>query len=487
MTTECDICCEAFNKSKYARVDCPSCEAKICRCCTRKYLLDSKDDPHCMGCKSRWERDTFTTATLKSFVNNEWKSHHGDGLLDEEISRLPSTMSAVENYKICLNLDDQRLVLANELRELRIQQQNIDNKFSMLTQEIHTRRSSGFKTDTKKVFIKKCPGDDCKGFLSTQYKCELCELKVCPKCFTIKNRGGEDGEETKQGEHVCNEDDLKSAELIKKDTRNCPGCGTSIFQTEGCDQMWCTQCHTPFSWKTGRKIHGVIHNPHFYAWQNAGGEQAAINVPGAVMCGGLPPLYNYKVGITRALKVAFPLSPQQNLVGVVQPGGSRIGWDGSNEQKLLRRAIDIHRATTHFAQVELNRVRMRCNEAVDNEDLRIRYIMSEIDKEELKTTLLRRDTQRQKAMAILQIYELVNTIFTESIKDIYEGVVLGTEVGDETALHNIERNMNRCDSIRKYANDNLKKVSVMYNQTVRIIDVDFYTTAQKFKLVDLEN
>ena len=326
MTTECDICCETFNKSKHARVDCPSCEAKICRCCTRKYLLDSKDDPHCMGCKSRWERDTFTTATLKSFVDNDWKSHHGDGLLDDEISRLPSTMSAVENYKICLNLDDQRLVLANELRELRIQQQNIDNKFSMLTQEIHTRRSSGFKTDTKKVFIKKCPGDDCKGFLSTQYKCELCELKVCPKCFTIKNRGGEDGEETKQGEHVCNEDDLKSAELIKKDTRNCPGCGTSIFQTEGCDQMWCTQCHTPFSWKTGRKIHGVIHNPHFYAWQNAGGEQAPINAPGAVMCGGLPPLYNYRQGIERALKSHFPFDE------------AREGWRASALGRTLGRS-----------------------------------------------------------------------------------------------------------------------------------------------------
>jgi hypothetical protein len=41
--------------------------------------------------------------------------------------------------------------------------------------------------------------------------------------------------------------------------------------------------------------------------------------------------------------------------------------------------------------------------------------------------------------------------------------------------------------MRKYANDNLKKVSVMYSQTVRIIDIDFYTTGKKFKRADLVN
>ena len=30
---------------------------------------------------------------------------------------------------------------------------------------------------------------------------------------------------------------------------------------KNCDQMWCVQCHTAFSWKTGLKVNGVIHNP----------------------------------------------------------------------------------------------------------------------------------------------------------------------------------------------------------------------------------
>lgn len=483
MARECDICCETFDRSKHAKVECPSCDANICRTCTRKYLLESNDEPHCMACKSRWERDTFIAATLKSFVDNQWKSHHGDGLIEQEMSRLPSTMPAVENYKTCLKLEEMEKQLLDEYTKIRHQMDDLCSRRYKITEEINARRNGNYGKTTKKAFIKKCPGEGCNGFLSTQYKCELCGIKVCSKCFAIKSRGDE---ETKHGEHICNEDDLKSAELIKKETRNCPSCGTGIYKLEGCDQMWCTQCHTPFSWKTGKKVHGVIHNPHFYAWQNAGGGQANINAPGAVMCGGLPPIYNYRTGISRAMKLPFIAAPVLS---------SETTWNDSEENMLLNRAVVLHRATTHFAHVELDRVRTRCNGVTDNEDLRIRFMMNEIDKKEMKSVLLKRDTQRQKAMAILQIYELVNTIFTESVRDIYEGVVLGAIRGQggsitwegETPKEIIKRNLNRCDQMRTYANDNLKKVSVMYSQTVRIIDRDFYTTGKKFKRADLAN
>ena len=45
--------------------------------------------------------------------------------------------------------------------------------------EIRVILSAGRSTKTeRKAFIKRCPADDCRGFLSSQWKCGLCE-NIC--------------------------------------------------------------------------------------------------------------------------------------------------------------------------------------------------------------------------------------------------------------------------------------------------------------------
>lgn len=477
-TTECDICCETFNKSTLKRVSCSSCPASICRLCTRKYLIDSNDEPHCMSCKNRWERDVFIQACLKTFVDNDWRSHHGDVLVEDEMSRMSSTMPAVDNYKVCKQLKKNDNEIKNRVQELKNEMNVLRSMQDEIYIELRVRQDSGgFAGKDKRVFIKKCPGNKCKGFLSSKYKCEICDLKVCAKCFAIKDAVGE---ETKQDAHVCNEDDILSAELIKKETRHCPNCATDIFKTEGCDQMWCTQCQTPFSWKTGLKVKGTVHNPHFYAWQAAGGVAAVA--PGAVLCGGLPPLYNFRVGLIRAMKQLYPNINPRRL-------------QDTEEGEVCAEAIALHRATAHFEGVELDRVRLLCNEAINHEDLRIRYILGLISSEEMKATILKRYKQKEKAQAILGIYELVNTVFTDSVRDIYQGIVRDAQQSNDggciewapgqNPYNIITRNLERCHSIRAYANQNLGKVSVIYSQYVGIIHQDFYTLNKKFKRKDL--
>ena len=51
-------------------------------------------------------------------------------------------------------------------------------------------------------------------------------------------------------EHKCNEDDINTAKLLKKDTKYCPKCNFGITKISGCDVMFCTQCNTSFNWKT---------------------------------------------------------------------------------------------------------------------------------------------------------------------------------------------------------------------------------------------
>ena len=85
---------------------------------------------------------------------------------------------------------------------------------------------------------------------------------------------------------------------------------------------------------------------------------------------------------------------------------------------------------------------------------------------------------------MLQIYELVNTVFTESIRDISQSLSNGGN--DEHPVNIIIRNFERCEALRKYANKELSKISVVYSQTVAYIKPDYYTDSRKYKTSDLK-
>jgi len=42
------------------------------------------------------------------------------------------------------------------------------------------------KSKKARVFVRACPNNDCRGFLSSHWKCGLCELYTCSKCHVLK-------------------------------------------------------------------------------------------------------------------------------------------------------------------------------------------------------------------------------------------------------------------------------------------------------------
>ena len=101
-----------------------------------------------------------------------------------------------------------------------------------------------------------CPNNNCNGFiLSESNTCEICEKRVCKDCGVSMLKG-----------HICKDNDIESHQEILNMSKRCPNesCRHLIVKSEGCDQMTCTSCYTPFYWSTGKIVTAErIHNPYY--------------------------------------------------------------------------------------------------------------------------------------------------------------------------------------------------------------------------------
>lgn len=447
---QCSICYEDYTKSERAPVVCGHCDYSACKKCVRRYLLSKSEYYHCMNCKKSWDLAFARKNLNSSFIDKEYKQHRKALLFDIEKARLPETMPHVEKYLSIKPLEQENITLKTEIAKLETIMYQMRTNMRQNNAKIENYRRGNFnygeaksgEAKEKRVFMKGCPVDGCRGFLSTQWKCGICKIFVCKRCM-------EPIGDNKDAEHVCNEDSVKTAEMLKKETKNCPSCAAAIFKISGCDQMWCTQCHIAFSWKTGQKVTGVIHNPHFYQWQRNNG--GATQNPNAVHCGGIPGYYIFRNRVRTFLTFCSP--------------------------DLVNDLMRLHRASIHFGQVELANYRTRVQRNTDNTDLRVKYLAKEITEVDMKKKLATRDTAKMKARAILDVYELFNNVITEAIMSIYN---INSTNDPESCCMILKQEVTKIDNVRRYCNEELRKVSKNYKQCVKLIRQSLYTDSEKF-------
>lgn len=438
MAASCNICCEFYNKSTRSVVKCcfGDCNFEACKNCVRKYLLSSTNDPHCMNCKKSWNQDFMTMNLNRSFVSQEYKETRMDLLLETEMSKMPQTMEAAQREKQIQDEKKNIMDIDDEINELQMKIKKLSSKRRHYRIKIQELQYNSVETKERKKFIMPCPGNDCRGFLSSQYKCEMCNMHTCPKCLVIIGPN-------KNVEHVCNEDMVKSAELIKQETKPCPSCGTRISKISGCNQMWCTNCHIAFSWNTGTIDNGPVHNPHFYEYQkttNANG--VAPRNPGDVVCGGLCSIYTLR----RATESKLNKTPygKENRVYI---------------QKIITDIESLHRIGLHISEVSLPHFRNQARDIDHNESLRVDYILKRKTKEELRNTVYQRDHSRQKNKEVLYIFELLNVSLIEMFAQIIQSQNNEKEFADE-----IEGFLKQFENLAKYCNENFENISVSYNR-----------------------
>ena len=386
---ECDICCEY----KTIFIVCSYCKTQACETCVQKFIEDRPREPLCMKCGNIWSREFV----LENIVDKKWFLQHiGKYILEQEKMLLPETQEEasliyhIQKLSQCLKSLPTNKSLKRMYKNADTFSKAIEEKRDILWKikySIHSTKlltitygGIGSKTGSaeKEHYIFKCPSD-CRGFISNNYRCGTCKGVVCKKCRVQINQ--------ENSEHICNEDDIKSAALVASLTKTCPKCMTQILKSGGCDQMFCVVCHTAFSWTTGKTETGVIHNPHYYEYLSTlTSPMVDIEV---LACGDIPDAITFINRITRV----------------------------TNSDIFIRKLKIIHLVAIHIRHAIVPE--WQINKVKDNIDIRVQYLLGEIDETTWASKLLFREKKRMKIKAFHDLIQMVLVILEDFVRRVF--------------------------------------------------------------------
>lgn len=476
-TMECVVCLEAV--SEKISINCPLCNTGLHPSCTQQHLLHTVLEPHCPNCLKEWSHEFLAENLPKSWCLGVFKSHRENVLLDREKSLIPETQDAAAAVVLDRRYTDARIRIYAQLRPLEGEWKEIRNRFygilaasrdDLDTEEadnamlelierkrilrpqiedfeeiiaaINTRR---YDLDTETInydiegvapqvterrqFIYPCPVPGCRGFLSTQWKCKICAAYTCYRC----------GDLLTTQDHVCNETTKASFELIRKDSKPCPQCGVPITKISGCDHMFCVDCKTSFSWKTGEIHPRGNTNPLYWQWVERNGDR-------------------------RPVATAAPADPC-SLVGVITNITTLLGKYSNHPS--IRRVLDLLQHLPHIEGVILPAQR-RVLDTDEYRPLRIQYILNELDEDQWRIAIQRIDKKRRKAQYLANIFEL----FVRGSVDIIRKLEITTP-GYHTYGADCDIILAELDKLTSLCNTELSKVKKIFSSTVYLINPDF--------------
>ena len=413
---DCSVCCESVECPK-----CPYCNFVCCVTCTGTFLLGLSKDAHCMNCNKLWNREVLLHVLPKTFVNGKYKDHRENILFEREKSLFPAMQVIISRERKFEELEKLKKQVLSKYPVDKVALDQVRNAKRRLSDLYYTQKPKV----QKKKFVRKCPVEECKGFVSSKWKCGMCENHICKDCNEIKS-----------DTHVCDPGAVETMKLLKNDTKPCPTCGEMIFKASGCSQMWCTACHAVFDWNTMQLETGLIHNPHYYEFQRRNG--TLQRHPGDVPCAG--------VG-------EFPRYGQL----IVAVGG---------DYKAIVYVGNVHQLCTHLF-AHLQGIRVADDSNYQN---RKKFMKGEISEYQFKTRIQRMEKAREK---IRDVRDILN-MFKDSLRD-----VLLQLTHREIQFKDFETMVT---NLGEYVNESLRKVKVLYDNCVMQF-LDFGTMTMKYDSV----
>lgn len=475
----CGIC---YSEKLSSCLCCSKCAFKICSGCLVKYMKTQSDpEPVCpiTECRAVFTREIIVSLHSQ-VVEKAYKEMREKFLLDIEKARLPEAQrylglrTTIENFD--KDVKPAYLARLKEIHEVQIQlsseenaiklelrkHQDVSNAYKNCEYETAYEQMYSFEPEEHyrerytRTTLCPCPSDGCRGFvISETGKCGVCDTEVCKRCM-LQVRGNS---------HTCDPNDVESAKEIKSQTRPCPKCAIPISKIDGCDQMWCVSCHTPFSWKTGAIVRGAIHNPHFFAYQRerAGG-------------GDIP-------------RVEGDL-PENGAEDEDRCGNGQVAaiWGFINAKYMWHPKVEpisdfliaYRQFAEHFQNEMLPVINERQATAVDCTDLRVKFLLNEITEKEFAAGVQQRDKKRQKELevdgCILIFFDSANRIYTNFVAD-------HTKVVDD-----IVEAKRQIENLIVMTNERFEKISQVYKNKVHPIEYcyDPVSRLNVFKFISKE-
>jgi hypothetical protein len=378
-----------------------------------------------MNCKNEWNTEFIDATFSKYFRTTVYKEYRENLLLEREKSFLPETQIIIEMNR------EQKEIVKKELDKYRKQRDGLSELIRIKSKQyVKLTENPGLTLDDITIDIKrthqyyrKCPEMKCRGFVNNRNVCGICKCKVCPLCLEKINDS-----------HKCNQDTIETIKSVQKECKSCPNCHIMIYKIDGCNQMWCTQCHNAFDWKTREIIKNrSVHNPHYFEFMNSQNDSTQRDIQINDRC-------------------------QENIEDRL-PTIYQVQQYFRQNEKIKCHIVyflDILRAMLHISNVEIYRYPVYTEEQLfhNNMILRIQYLNQELTEKMFKTILLRNEKQREKNKAIRLLFEmLVNTF-----------ICIFQELFTYSTLDKIEECiLIKIKNLRSYVNQHLEIISRNFN------------------------
>jgi hypothetical protein len=372
-----------------------------------------------MHCQVAFKYEHICDEFPKTFWQKEYKKHRETMLFDMERAQCVATLPYVQMVHEQDAIRDDLRAVNDEIKRLRrllqlnIRRQVELNRRFVNLDPMHVTRAAPQTAE----YHTPCNTPDCRGFVTKKEpQCACCKQRTCHNCHQTV-------EPDPDTEHECKADDVATVQELRRNSKQCPECRVNISKIDGCDQMFCVSCHTAFSWNTGQRVTGPIHNPHYFEVRAQLGANFPVRNGGEGVCDDALPDVRYF----------------RNTL---------------SQETITRDSETTLRYATHIRQVTIPE--LRANGAREysfrtNLRNRVAWMLKQRSDDEFKLILYRNDKKSRFHSELLALFQMyVNVIGT-----LYNNIV-------------VERSMRSYPDVqmlKRYTREQLLAIKGRYNST----------------------